>query len=676
MPPRKIEMILVVDDAITDVENIVRRLRQHRREGSDRSPIGIILEASLEMRGAVFYATLFILLAMLPVFFLQGVSGSFFQPLVVSYALALLASMVVALTVTPALCLLLLSRTPLERRESPLLRWLQRGYEAALGWIIRTLRPAVLAASVLAASVLALVGLSVLPSFGEPLLPAFKEPNIMVQWQGPPGTSYPEMARITTLASRELRSIPGVRNVAASIGRAILGDQVVDVNSAQFAVSIDPAANYDATIAAVQKVADGYPGIRSDVQTYLKETTRQVLTGSSSDIVVRIFGPDLGVLRSKAEEVRQALAQIDGTADVHTELQVDQPQVDIRVDLAKAQHYGLTPGDVRRATSTLVAGIEAGSLFQDQKVFQVIVRGTPETRQNLTSIRNLLIDTPSSGQVRLGDVATVSIAPTPNVIQHETVSRRIDVSLNVRGRNADAVVNNIKQRLQAIKFPLEYRAAVLGQYQELQASQRSLLVFGIACAIGLFLLLQASFGSWRLAALAFFTLPSALVGGVLAAFAASNVISLASLVGFFTVFGIAARNCIVLINHYQHLERHEGEPFGPALVLRGARERLAPILMTALAVGLALAPLAISGNIPGQEIMHPMAIVILGGLVTSTVLNLFIVPSLYLRFAPKRFQQQIVAGSVLPSMTPDHMADALRNGDSASSAQRRKSDAI
>jgi Cu/Ag efflux pump CusA len=543
--------------------------------------------------------------------------------------------MVVALTVTPALCLLLLRNVPLERCESPLLRWLQRGYEALLGRIIRILRPAFLVTGVLATSALALVGFAVLPALGTPMLPSFKEPDVMIQWQAPPGTSYPEMARITTLASRELRSIPGVRNVAANVGRAVLGDQVVDVNSAQLVVSIDPAADYDTTVATIRKVVRGYPGIRSDVQNYLKETTRQVLTGSSDDIVVRISGPDLGVLRSKAEEVRQALSQINGAADVHTELQVEQPQVDIEVDLAKAQRYGLKPGDVRRAASTLVAGIDAGSLFEEQKVFQVVVWGTPQTRHSLSSIRDLLIDTPSGGQVRLGDVADVRILPTPNLIQHETVSRRIDVGLSVRGRNPDTVVSDIQQHLQAIKFPLEYHAAVLGEYQERQADQRSLLIFGIGAAIGIFLLLQAAFGSWRLATLAFFTLPSALVGGVLAAFATGGVISFAALVGFFTVFGIAARNAITLIKHYQRLEQHEGEPFGPGLVLRGARERMAPILMTALAVGLALVPLAITGNIPGQEIARPMAIVILGGLVTSTALNLFIVPSLYLRFRAK-----------------------------------------
>jgi CzcA family heavy metal efflux pump len=643
-----IAVAIIVDDAIVDVENIVRRLRQHRQEGSERSTSSIILEASLETRSAMIFATLIILLALLPIFLLGGVSGAFFQPLVISYALALLASMVVALIVTPALCLLLLRNAQLERRESPLLRWLQHGYEAALERTLRMLRPALLAIGVLATSAFSLAGLAVLPSLGgTPVLPSFKEPNVMIQWQAPPGTSYPEMARITTVASRELRTIPGVRNVAANVGRAVLGDQVVDVNSAQLVVSIDPAANYDATVAAIRKVAGSYPGIRSDVQTYLKETTSQVLTGSSNDIVVRISGPDLGVLRSKAEEVRRALSQINGAVDVHTELQVEQPQVDIEVDLAKAQRYGLKPGDVRRQASTLVAGIEAGSLFEEQKVFQVVVWGTPQTRHSLTSIRDLLIDTPGGGQVRLGDVADVRIVPTPNLIQHETVSRRIDVGLNVRGRDPNAVVSDIQQRLSAIKFPLEYRSAVLGAYQAGQADQRNLLLFGIAAAIGIFLLLQAAFGSWRLATLAFFSVPSALLGGVLVAFATGGVISFASLAGLLAVFGIAVRNTIMLIKHYQHLEREEGEQFGLGLVLQGARERLAPILITALAAGLALIPLMISGNIPGQEIASPMAIVILGGLVTSTLLNLFIVPSLYLRFGAR---SQALSSTEIPQV--------------------------
>jgi Cu/Ag efflux pump CusA len=648
-------VVIVVDDAITDVENVARRLRQHRREESNRSAASIILESFLETRSAMIYATLIILLATLPFFLLEGVYGSFFQPLAVTYALALLASMVVALIITPALCLLLLSKAPLDRRESSLMRWLKPRYNAMLGWIIRSMRPAFLSAGVIAASIIGLVGLAILPSLGGlSLLPAFKEPDITIQWESPPGTSYPEMARITGRASSELRSIPGVRNVSANIGRAVLGDQIVDVNSAEFAVNVDTGANYDQTVANIQKVINGYPGLFHVVQTYLKEKTQEVQTGSSSDIVVRIFGPDLKTLRSKAEEVRKTITQVDGAVDVHTELQVEQPQLDVEVDLAKAQKYGLKPGDVRRAASTFVAGIDAGSLFQDQKVFQVVVWGTPQTRSSLTSIQNLLIDTPSGGQVRLGDVANVSIAPSPNLVQHETVSRRIDVSLNVRGRDPSAVASDIQQRIQGINFPLEYRAQVLGGYEQQQAAQRRLLGIGIAAALAIFLLLQAALGSWRLASVIFLTLPSALIGGVIAAFVAGSLASLVALVGLLAIFGIATRNSIMLIKHYQHLQQHEGVPFGPELILRGAQERLVPILMTALLTGLALAPLVISGNKPGQEIAHPMAIIILSSLITSTIFGLFIVPALYLGFGPQ-YSQQIGGESVSLALTSEQM---------------------
>jgi CzcA family heavy metal efflux pump len=621
----------VVDDAIIGVENIVRRLRQHAREGSDRSTASIILESSLEVRSPIVYAVLIDVVVLLPVFFLQGVSGAFFQPLALSYGLALLASMVVALTVTPALCLLLLRKAPLERRESPLLRWLHRGYDALLGRIIRTPRPAFLAFCGLV-----LIGLSVLPFLGESLFPAFKERDFLIHWVTKPGTSHEEVVRITTQASRELRSIPGVRSFGSHIGRAVQGEEVSGINFAENWVSIDPSADYDKTVAAIQKVVDGYPGLFHDVRSYLNERIDEVLVGSSDDVVIRIYGPDLGALRSKAEEVRRTLSQVDGTADVHTELQTDVPHVQVEVDLAKAQRFGLKPGDVRRAAGVLVAGNEVSDIHRDGKVYDVMVWGTPQTRNSLTSIRELLIDTPDGHQVRLGHVADVRILPTPNLIVREHNSRRIDVSLNAHGRDLGAVVRDVKERLQGVEFPLGYHAEILGEYQERQAAQGQLLGFGIAAALGVFLLLQAAFGNWRLAALAFFTLPSALMGGVLAAFATGGVISLGSLVGFFTVFGVAARNGIMLINHYQHLEREEGEPFGPGLVLRGARDRLAPILMTALAAGLALVPLVISGDIPGHEIEHPMAIVILGGLVTSTVLNLFIVPSLYLRFGKNK----------------------------------------
>ena len=391
--------------------------------------------------------------------------------------------------------------------------------------------------------------------------------------------------------------------------------------------------DYETTHAAVVDVVNGYPGLRRDVQTYLKERIREVLTGSSDAIVIRIFGPDLETLRSKAADVENALRGIPGLIDLHTQLQVETPQIQVEVDLAKAQAYGIKPGDVRRAASVLMASEEVGDIFFGGAAYDVNVWTTPDVRQNLTDIEQLPIDTPLRGKVPLGELATVRVAPAPNSITHENLARRIDVNANAEGRDLGSVVRDVEAALASVEFPDGYHPELLGEFAERQAATDQLAIYAIAALLGILLLLQAAFGSTRLALLAFLTLPSALVGGVLAAWLTGGVLSLGSLVGFFTVLGIAARNGIMMINHFQHLERSEGEPFGPGLVLRGARERLSPILMTALATGLALVPLAIAGDLPGHEIEHPMAVVILGGLITSTLLNLGILPSLYLRFA-------------------------------------------
>lgn len=618
----------VVDDAIVDVENIVRRLRQFRAEGSDKPIRTIVFDASLEVRHTIVYASLIEITALLPVFFIEGLSGSFFQPLALAYVVAGLISPLVALTVTPALILILLSNAPIEHRASPILPWLHRGYDRILSWIMQVPRVAYATIAVLIIS-----GVAVVPSLGQELLPEFKERDFLMHWLLPPGSSRPEMVRITQQASKELRQIPGVRNFGAHIGRALAADEIVGIYFTENWISIDPAVDYDKTVAAIQETVDGYPGLVRDVQTYLKERIREVLTGSSEAIVVRIFGPELDVLYAKAEEVRQGISEIEGIVDLHTELQVLVPQIQIEVDLVKAEQYGIKPGDVRRAQSAIMASIEVGDIYIDQKAFDVAVWGKPSLRNDLTSLRELLLDTPDGGHVRLEDVADVRIVPTPNHIEHEGVSRRIDVLANVRGRDLGAVVGDVERVLQEVDFPLEYHPELLGEFAERAAAQDRILVAGLAAVIVIFFLLHTSLGNWRLAILTFLTLPWALVGGILAAYLASNgILSLGSLVGLLTILGIATRNGIMMISHFQHLEEEEGEPFGLGLVLRGARERLAPILMTALTTGLALVPLVIAGNIPGHEIEHPMAIVILGGLFTSTVLNLFVVPVLYLRF--------------------------------------------
>jgi CzcA family heavy metal efflux pump len=619
---------VLVDDAIIDIENIVRRIRQHRREGSTKSTAAIVLDASLEVRGPIVHATLIILVSTVPVFLLGGLTGAFFRPLVFSYGLAILASLVVALTVTPALALLLLGKSKTERRESPVVRLLQGGYTALLARIVP--RPGLAYSTV---AVVTVAGIVAAPFLGQSLFPAFKERDFLMHWVTRPGTSQQEMIRITTQASKELRSIPGVRNFGAHIGQGTLADEPVGMNFAENWISIDPAVDYDKTVAAIQKVVDGYPGLQRDVQTYLKERTKEVLTGTSDAIVVRIYGDDHKVLRQKAEEVRQMVGGVHGTVNQRVDLQMDIPQLEVEVNLAAASSYGIKPGDVRRAAAAFVASEEAGDIWRNGKNHEVHVWSTPETRNSLESVRKLLLDAPDGRRVPMSELANVRVTPTPNVVIRENSSRRIDVGTNVSGGDLGTVAQEIHQRLAQIQFPQGYHAEVLGEYKETQTAHQRLLIFSIIAVIGILLLLQQAFGRLRLAVLVMLTLPIALVGGVLAVYVgAGGVVSLGALVGLFTVLGIAARNGILLVNHFQHLEREEGESFGPDLVVRGARERLSPILMTSLATALALVPLVVAGTIPGHEIEHPMAVVILGGLVTSTLLNLFVVPSLYLRF--------------------------------------------
>jgi len=629
----------VVDDAIVDVENIVRRLRRLRKEGSTQSTANIVLEASIEVRGAIVYASLIEISALLPVFFLQGLSGAFFFPLATAYVVAGLVSPIIALTVTPAMVYILLSNAPIDHRQSPIVPWLHRLYDRILG---RTLRTPSLAYGTAGGIVLA--GLFVTPFLGQELLPSFKERDFLMHWITKPGTSHPEMWRITAQACNELMSIDGVRNCGSHIGQAMSADEPYGIYFTENWISVDPSVDYNATLGKIQETVDGYPGLVRDVQTYLKERIREVLTGSSDTVVIRIYGQDLEVLRAKAEEVLAALEGINGITDLKKELHMETPQVEIEVDLAKAQHYGLKPGDVRRAAAFLLQGEEVGDIYIGGKTYDVNVWSTPQTRHSLTDIQNLWIDTPGGSRVHLKDVADIRIVPVPNVIEREGQSRKIDVSANVKGRDLGSAAEAVEETLGKIEFPLGYHFEIKGEFAERQAAQRSLLIAGSIAVIAIFFLLYTSFGSWRPTFLTFFTLPWALVGGVLTAYLTGGILSLGSLVGLLTILGIATRNGIMMISHFQHLEEAEGEPFGPALVLRGARERIAPIMMTALTTGLALVPLVIAGNIPGQEIEYPMAIVILGGLGTSTLLNLLVVPTLYLRFGkPRQSIPQVVA---------------------------------
>ncbi len=618
-----VALAVVIDDAVVDVETLLRRLRERKQGGA--SIATIIYETTLQTRSAAMYATLIVILAVTPIFFMGGVSGAFFEPLAWSYVLAVVASMIVGLTVTPALGLLLRGEASRADRESPVAVWLVDKYDAVLRRIISAPRKLFIALGVVVAA-----GLGVLPLLGQSLLPSFKESNVLVNWSTVPGTSHAETYRITSRVSSELRSLPGVRSVGAHVGRAVTGDQVVGINSSQIWVGIDPKADYDKTIAAIRETVAGYPGVDHSVQFYLRDKIGEVLTGASKAIVVRIYGQKRDVLNQKAEEVRQALSGIAGIVDLHAEGQVDEPTVQVKVNLDAAGRANVKPGDVRRATATVFSGLVVGFLFKDQKIYEVVVHGAPEARRSLTNLADLWIGKSDRTHARLGDIADVSMVSTPMVIRHEAIAPYVDVVANVAGRDPGSVVDEVEDKLEKIQFPLEHHPELLGEYAERQKAEQHMLGVAAAALIGIFLLLQASFRSWRLALIAFLAIPAAVAGGVLGALAGGGVISLGSIIGFLAVLGIAARNGVLLINCYQRLEGQEGVPFGLDLVFRGVRERLTPILASSTAITVALLPIVVFGRIPGLEIVQPTAIVIIGGLVASTLFTLFVIPALYL----------------------------------------------
>jgi Cu/Ag efflux pump CusA len=447
-----------------------------------------------------------------------------------------------------------------------------------------------------------------------------------------PGTSVEAMQRVTVQASKDLRAIPGVRNFGSHIGRAEVADEVVGPNFTELWISIDEDADYDATVKKVEEVMYAYPGLYRDVLTYLRERIKEVLTGTSAAIVVRVYGPDMDVLRAKAKEIEAEMAKVEGVTNLKVEAQVLVPQIEVRLRPDAAERFGVNAGHIRLASTTLLKGLKVGEAYEGQKRFDVVVWGVPSVRTDVSAIQALPIDTATGMQVRLGDVTDVQVVPAPNEIKRENASRRLDITCNVQGRDLGSVASEIESLVKAIPFAREYRPEVLGEYAARQQSTWKLFWMSLFSLIGIVLLLYVDFQAWRPTLLVALTIPFALIGGVVAVMLTGGTLSLGSLVGFVTVLGIAARNGIMMVSHYRHLEHEEGEPFGLNLVLRGSEERLSPVLMTALTTGLALVPLVIAGNQPGHEIEYPLAVVILGGLVTSTVLNLFLLPPLYLRF--------------------------------------------
>ncbi len=623
----------VVDDAIIDVENIVRRLKENRTKAEPASAFRVVLDASLEVRSAVVYASFIVMFVCMPIFFMSGVAGAFFRPLATAYVLSVLASLVVALIVTPALCLILLPSAVEHAREAWLSRWIRAAYASLLPMVLR--QPIVVYVSLLAALVAAGFGYWRLE---EAFLPRFQETDFLMHWVAKPGTGLDVMTEDIKNVGREMLDQTAVKEYGSHIARAEVGEEIYGANFSELWISLgDFHGDYDAERHKIEAVMALHAGYEHDLLTYLQERMREVLSGAGASVVLRIYGPELDGLRGRALEVRDLVASgpnkegmVAGVVDLKVEAQVLVPQLHLVFDEYKMAAHGLQPKVVGEALATYLNGSVVAEVHQNQRKFDIVVRGHDDAIRLLPDLKRLPIDLPNGkGSVPLMAVAELQHVSAPNAIKHDKASRCIDVTCNVKGRELGSVVQEIQARLQALPDRAGYRVEVLGEYKARSDGQRQLLLYSILSLIGIAMLLYMDFQSVRLMLLVLFTLPFALIGGVAAALLGGGVLSLGSLVGFITVLGIAARNGIMLVSHYRHLQEEEGMPLGPELLVRGAVERVVPILMTALAAGLGLLPLAISGNKPGYEVEYPMAILILGGLITSTILNLVVLPVLY-----------------------------------------------
>ena len=624
---------VIVDDAVVDAGAIRARLLARRVAGEATSLTTVLAEASASVRGPLLYATLAALLAPVPLVFLDGVAGSFSRSALLAYAIAVCVSTVVALVVVPALASLLLTDEPATARVSPVVRLAHGLFDRTVARRVVNPRWAYAVVAALLATGVALVPMLTTRAS----LPTPHDRSLLVHWEAVPGTSVQEMDRVTGSASNDLRTISGVQDVGAHVGRAYIADEAVDVNTADMWVTLSDSADYDATVASVRRMLDEYPGLRTQIETYTQERVDAIhaSSGTGSDVTVRVYGIDADTLTTTAEKLSQKLNGIPGLVDPTVQFQPEQPTLQVEVDLAAAQRYGLVPGDVRRAASAMFSGILVGSLYQDQRIFDVIVWSGPEVRHTPTDLADLRIDTPSGSRVRLGDLATVRIVPYPTVLRHHDSSRYVDIDAQVNGRDVTSVLADVRGRIAATPMPFEYHAEVVSDLSTAQAQDRTMLALGVGAAVVVFLLLQAAFGSWLLAALGFGLLPLALVGGLAGDLLAGGDLSIPAQLGLFLVLGVALRQVIVLVSAYRGGAGAAATPADrAALVLRITRERIGSVLLTVLALGAVFVPVIVAGGNAGFETIYPMAAVVLGGLISSTLVVLLVLPTLYLRFAP------------------------------------------
>ena len=656
----------LVDDAIVDVENVYRRLKENWAlpKEQQRPLLKVIYDASSEVRNSIVYATIIVVLVFLPLFYLQGIEGRIFAPLGIAYITSIVASLFVSLTITPALCSYFLSKPKFLRHvnlkfwkrnkkdqntdavvttehDSPLVKWLKKQDLKILHWSLARTK-AVIAGSI----ILIIASIAIIPTFGTEFLPPFNEGSFTVTVIAPAGTSLEESNKIGTIAEKQILKVDGVALTSRRTGRAELDEHAEPPSYSEIDVALkgDDTRDRKEILEDIRHNLDVLKGVSVNIGQPISHRIDHLLSGVRAQVAIKIFGNDLLTLRSTANELQNVISGIDGVVDVQIENQVMIPQLMIRIDRSKVAQYGLQVGEVAQELETFYNGKEVSQVIQGQQSFDLVVRVNDSIRSSIEQIRNTPIATAGGALIPLYQIASVELENSINTVNHENTQRRIVVSTNVEGRDLGSTVAEMRKAVeQQMQLPQGYFIEWGGQFESQQSATRLIIILSLFSFAGIFLVLYSHFKSWEIAVQIMLNIPLALIGSVVAVMLTGGVFSIATLVGFITLTGIASRNGIMMISHYIHLIEHEGETFSDHMIVRGSQERLVPVLMTALVAALALIPLTMDASAPGKEILYPVATVILGGLISSTLLDVIVTPVVFKRFGKRAIEKYLAA---------------------------------
>lgn len=640
----------LVDDAIVDIENIFRRLRENYASDNPKNPMRVIYEASLEVRSSIVYATFVVILVFLPLFMLQGIEGRLLVPLGFAYIIALAASLIVSLTVTPVLAFYLIPKYFQKKRgtsvdveqikqESFLVVWLKKIDEKILRWTLRNPYKVIIGSVILF-----IATVSTLPFLGSSFLPEFNEGTVAVNILANPGISLSESDRIGRIAEKLILQVPEVISTGRRTGRAELDEHAEGVHYTEIDIDLKKSErSREEILGDIRKALAVIPGVSVNIGQPISHRLDHMQSGVRAQIAIKLFGSDLSVLRAKADEIKNILMTVEGATDIQVEKQVLIPQIRFIVDRVQAANYGLTPGEIVKTLETGLNGLKVSEVIDGNRRTDIVLRFDERFKSQPENLKDILIHTPTGSQIPISTVAKIEMLPGPNQILRENGQRRIVISANTSGRDLGSVVQEIQQKIAAgVRLPEGYFLEFGGQFEAQQKATRILSLLSIISLFAIFALLVKGLGHWQAALQVMINVPLALIGAIWALHLSGGVFSVATLVGFVSLAGITSRNGIMMIAHYLHLMREEGEEFSEKMIIRGSLERLVPVMMTALTACLSLVPFAVAADAPGKEILHPLAVVVIGGILTATLLDQIVTPAVFYKFG-RKIAEQVIA---------------------------------